>query len=203
MDARLRDAIPDGRSLGRFVAALMRSLMELSHEVHHRARRGVEREFQADAAGVLAGIRRSFGQNPSTMNSDSPIASAMRRRSFFVAMVEASSSVLRDDARRSSVLDPAIAGHRCRVPVAVDRPRRGGLRRTTRDSLYPRSYPQAGRDPPEPAGAHRNNRTQSDPAGPFLRFRYAVPTHHNIWWSHAALTSRCWGPPGRSADRQE
>ena len=31
--------------------------------------------------------------------------------------------------------------------------------------LYPRLYPQAGRDPPELAGAHRNNRTQSEPAG--------------------------------------
>ena len=42
-------------------------------------------------------------------------------------------------------------------------------------SVYPHSYPRAGRNPPELAGAHRNHRTQPEPAGPFLRFRYAVP----------------------------
>jgi hypothetical protein len=46
---------------------------------------------------------------------------------------------------------------------------------SSRLSLYPRSYPQAGRDPPEPAGAHRSNRTQSEPAGRLPRFRYEVP----------------------------
>jgi hypothetical protein len=41
--------------------------------------------------------------------------------------------------------------------------------------LYPHSYPQAGRNWPELAGAHRNNRSQSDPTGGSPRFRYAVP----------------------------
>jgi hypothetical protein len=40
---------------------------------------------------------------------------------------------------------------------------------------YPHSYPQSGRNPPEPAGAHRSNRIQSDPTGGLPRFRYAVP----------------------------
>lgn len=41
--------------------------------------------------------------------------------------------------------------------------------------LYPHSYPQAGRNPPELAGADRNNRAQPEPIGRFPRFRYAVP----------------------------
>lgn len=40
---------------------------------------------------------------------------------------------------------------------------------------YPHSYPQASRNPPEPAGAGRNTRTQPDSAGGLPRFRYAVP----------------------------
>jgi hypothetical protein len=42
--------------------------------------------------------------------------------------------------------------------------------------LYPHSYPQAGRDPPELAGAHRTNRTQSDATGGSPGIRYAVPS---------------------------
>ena len=42
--------------------------------------------------------------------------------------------------------------------------------------LYPYSYPQAGRDPPELAGAHRSNRSQPEPAGRLPRFRDAVPS---------------------------
>jgi hypothetical protein len=49
-----------------------------------------------------------------------------------------------------------------------------------RGPLYPHSYPRAGRNPSELAGAHRNNRTQSDSTGRSPRFRYAVPTHDNI-----------------------
>jgi hypothetical protein len=41
--------------------------------------------------------------------------------------------------------------------------------------LYPHSYPQTGRNPAELAVAHRNNRTQPEPAGRLPRFRYAVP----------------------------
>lgn len=40
---------------------------------------------------------------------------------------------------------------------------------------YPHSYPQAGRNPPELAVAHRSNRTQSDSTGGLPRFRYSVP----------------------------
>jgi hypothetical protein len=50
-----------------------------------------------------------------------------------------------------------------------------GMSTATRLSLYPHSYPRAGGDPPKLAGAHRNNCTQSEPAGCLPRFRYAVP----------------------------
>jgi hypothetical protein len=42
-------------------------------------------------------------------------------------------------------------------------------------SLYPHSYPQSGRKPPDLAGTHRNNRSQSDSTGGSPRIRYAVP----------------------------
>ena len=42
-------------------------------------------------------------------------------------------------------------------------------------ALYPHSYPQASRNPPELVGTHRNNRTQPDSTGGLPRFRYAVP----------------------------
>lgn len=42
-------------------------------------------------------------------------------------------------------------------------------------SAYPHLYPQAGRNPPELAASHRNNRTQPEPAGRLPRFRYAAP----------------------------
>ena len=58
--------------------------------------------------------------------------------------------------------------------VAIDAGNGQGL------ALYPQSYPQAGRNPLEPAVAHRNNRTQPEPTGCLPRFRYAVPTHHNM-----------------------
>lgn len=41
--------------------------------------------------------------------------------------------------------------------------------------VYPHPYPQSRRNPPELAGAHRNNRTQPEPTGGLPRFRYAVP----------------------------
>jgi hypothetical protein len=66
-------------------------------------------------------------------------------------------------------------------------------RKLVREARYPRSYPQARRDPPELAGAHRNNRTQSDPTGRLPRFRYAVPApNHNIlWFSEVDTTASC------------
>ncbi len=41
-------------------------------------------------------------------------------------------------------------------------------------TLYPRSYPQSGRNPPELAGTHRSNRTQPEPTGRLPRFWCAV-----------------------------
>ena len=51
----------------------------------------------------------------------------------------------------------------------------GSASRYVELSVYPHPYPLANRDPPELAGAHHNNRTQSDSTGGSPRFRYAVP----------------------------
>jgi hypothetical protein len=84
------------------------------------------------------------------------------------------------DRRVRPVVRPAFGESEERAAFGRRRARQpqspvGSVTASSGLSLYPHSYPQAGRSPPELAGAHRNNRTQPEPAGRLPRFRYAVP----------------------------